>query len=228
MIRLTYETRHFDFEQELSAAQNPKRIVVHRQGNPGATALNALNWGKREDAFTVHSYVGGGVCYDAIHSTRHAFHVKEASVAAARGFRTTGAYGPRGDYDSIGIETEDVIGGAPGQAYSITQETRITLLLRVAKYLDTWNLTPEDVDEHATWDPVNRAEDLGDALHIPDFREDLRDFRAGRVPWRTVGQFARGTAAPLSWKPVEFDRVEARRLVQDIKASLRELEALIG
>ena len=195
-MRQPYETRLFDFEAS-PAAQVPRRIILHRQGNPGVEGENGLAWGKRTGAFTIHSYIDDAVCFDAIAPLRHAFHVKEASVAAARGFRTAGAYGPRGDYDSIGIETEDENAQstalAPGQAYGLSQETRVTLLLRVAAYLRQFPpLTPDDVTEHADWDRWQRPEDLGDALNIPDFRDDLRDLLAGREPWRTVGAFARG------------------------------------
>jgi len=199
-MRETFERRNFDVGTT-SAAQTPRRIIIHRQGNPGAKALNSLNWGKRERAFTIHSYVGDGICYDAIPSTRHAFHVLEASIAAQRGFRVMGEHGRRGDYDSIGIETEDVRGGAPGQVYSLTQESRITLLLRTAEYLREFGLTPAAVSEHADWDPVNRPEDVGDALNLDDFRADLTDYLAGREPWRTVQASATGKEAPPSWRP---------------------------
>lgn len=228
-MRTTYEKRQFDFEQPLTAPQDPKRIIVHRQGNPGVEGESGIAWGKRTGAFTIHSYIDDGVCYDAIAPTRHAFHVKESSVAAARGFRATGAYGPRGDYDTIGIETEDEsptsAALAPGQAYGLSQETRITLLLRTADYLRAWNLTPADVDEHATWDPVQRPDDLGDAFNIPDFRDDLTDYLAGRTPWRTVGQFARGTRAPASWKPAEPVANPPAPAV-DVAAIRREAEAM--
>lgn len=221
-MRMIYQTRTYDFGQE-SSAQTPKRICLHRQGNLGAKALNALDWGKRTGAFTIHSYVSDAVCYDAIMPDRHAFHVLAAGVAAQKGYRTTGAYGLRGDYDSIGIETEDVAGGAPGQAYSLTQETRITLLLRTAAYLRQFGLSPDAVDEHATYDPTNRPDDLGDALHIPDFREDLRDLMAGRTPWRTVGQYATGGPAPLSWKPAGLDVVSIRLEAGAMMASAQRI-----
>jgi LysM repeat protein len=150
--------------------------------------------------FTIHSYVDDGVCFDAISPGRHAFHVREPRTAAAKGFRTTGQHGTRGDYDTIGIEAEDENPTSgdllPGQAYGLSQETRITLLLRVRDYLrDFPYLTPEDVSEHATWDQWTRPHDLGDALNVLDFRDDLHDLRAGRTPWRTVGKHANGTRA---------------------------------
>lgn len=196
-MRTTYAVQRFVFDNWfLTTAQVPRRIVIHRQGNLGVKALNALTWGNREKAFTIHSYVGDDTCYDAIPAGRHAFHVKEARKVKELGGRVTGSYGTRGDYDSIGIETEDVAGGAPGQAYSLTQETRITLLLRVRDYLLEFpHLTPNDVYEHGQLDPWTRPNDLGDALNVLDFREDLKDLLAGRTPWRTVGTFARGTRA---------------------------------
>lgn len=201
-MRTTYETRAFTFDQWApTISQKPKRIILHRQGNPGATALNALNWGNRERRFTIHSYIGGKVCYDAIPADRHAFHVSEYRVAAARGFKSSGSYGPRGDYESIGLETEDVKGGAPGQAYSLTQETRITLLLRAAEYAEAWDLEPQDVYFHSDFDPWTRTEDLGNALNLGDFRADLFDYMTDKEPWRTVGQHASGVPAPESWRP---------------------------
>jgi N-acetylmuramoyl-L-alanine amidase CwlA len=198
-MRTTYETRPFDFT--VTTAQQPRRVILHRQDNPGAKALAALEWGKRTDSFSIHSYIGDKVCYDAVSPFRHAFHVLESRVAQEKGWRVYGPYGYRGDYDSIGVECEDVLGGAPGQAYSLTQETRITLLLRVAAYIKAHNLTPENVWEHADLDPYARKDDLGDALNILDFRLDLHDYLAGRTPWRTVGKYARGTRAVAAPAP---------------------------
>lgn len=192
-MRNNYETIRYDFSNWfLTVTQVPDRIVIHRQGNPGATALHALNWGNSTKAFTIHSYIGGKRCYDAIDPRRHAFHVKEYRRAATLGFASNGQYGRRGDYNSIGIEAEDVRGGAPGQAYSLTQDTRITLVLRVAAYCREFNISPMRIYEHADLDPWTRSEDLGDALNVGDFRQDVADVLAGRTPWRTVGVHATG------------------------------------
>lgn len=232
-MRLTYERVLFDFGREQTSWQRARRIIMHRQGNPGVEGESGIAWGKRTGAFTIHRYIDDARCFEGIALDRHAFHASAARVAEARGFRVAGTYGPRGDYDSIGVEMEDEDAQsttlAPGQAYGLSRETRITAVLVVADILRAcpW-LTVADIDEHATWDPDDRPEDLGDALNIPDFREDVADLLAGRTPWRTVGEFARGTRAPASWQPAEFDRAEARRLIQEIEESTRALSALIG
>jgi hypothetical protein len=193
-MRASFDRRQFTFKASLiGAAQTPRRVILHRQGNPGAKALNSLNWGNNEGAFSIHSYIGDHVCYDAVPANRQAFHVNARDPQ-----------GVRWDMNAIGIETEDVKDPAhlaPGQTYALTQETRITLLLRTAEYLRAHGLAPSAVDEHATYDPVNRPEDLGNALNVPDFRADLTDFLAGREPWRTVQRFATGAPAPASWQP---------------------------
>lgn len=211
-MRMTYERVPFDFGRAATVLQIPRRIVIHRQGNPGVEGENGLAWGKRTGSFTIHSYVDDGVCFDAIPPNRHAFHVLQASVAAEKGFMVDGPYGKRGDYESIGIESEDETPEsadlAPGQAYGLSQATRITLLLRVADYLRQYpHLTPDDVYEHADFDPWTRAQDLGDALNLSDFRDDLRDLLAGRVPWRTVGRWATGARAKAEAKPKEASGV---------------------
>ena len=206
-MRTTFERRTFDFgiprpPEHVSGV--PRRIILHRQGNPGAEGANGIQWGRSTGAFTIHRYIDDGLVFEAIPLECHALHVKEARVAKAKAFRTAGPFypGERGDYDSIGIETEDEKGGAPGQAYSLSQETRITLLLVVDEILKRFpRLTPDDVTEHADWDPWQRPDDLGDALNLLDFRDDLRDYAAGRTPWRTVGQYATSVRAPQSWKP---------------------------
>lgn len=201
-MRTAYERREFEFDNwQESISQQPDRVVVHRQGNPGAKAINSLNWGNDTQAYTIHSYAAGKVCYDAIPPSRHAFHVKEYRKVQTRGGKWSGLYGPRGDYNSVGVECEDVKGGGPGQTYSLTQDTRITLLLRVRDYLRQFNLTPEAVEMHSDLDPWTRSADLGNALNLGDFRADLDDLLAGREPWRTVGQYATAVPAPLSWKP---------------------------
>jgi hypothetical protein len=182
--------------------QTPARIVVHRQGNPGAHASDAIAWGMRTGAFTIHEYIEDHNVYHCQHWDQLAYHVKEAKVAEQRGYRVNGPAGRRGDYDAIGIETVDLPGGAPGQLYSLSQETRISLVLRLRDICSITGLGVETIDEHGSYDPVNRPEDLGDAINIEDLREDVRDLMAGREPWRTVQQFATGKRAPESWKPL--------------------------
>ena len=206
-MRRTYELRDFAFTNAALAGwhqriEDIRRIIVHRQGNPGATALNALNWGNSTAAFSIHDYVEDGVCYHAVKADRHAFHVTEHRLAEQRGFQVLAAGGiKRGDIDTIGIETVDVAGGAAGQIYSLSQQTRITLVLRLADWLRYLpQLTVEAISEHADWDTWQRPDDLGDALNIPDLREDVRDLIEGREPWRTVQEFATGMRAPESWR----------------------------
>ena len=192
-----------------NAPQIPNRIIVHRQGNPGATAVNGLNY-LRTSGLGIHEYIEGDVSLHAQHWDQTEKHCLEASRAALWGLRTAGAFGPRGDYDAIGIETVDQPGGAPGQEYSLSQETRITLVLRCADICRIVGLDPLGkvagtgawvIEEHAEYDPANRPLDLGDALHIPDLRKDVADVLAGRVPFRTVGQFANGNATAVTAPP---------------------------
>lgn len=180
----------------------PKRIIVHRQGNPGAGAQNAIDWGQRTGAFSIHRYVDtDGTVFVTQEHIQHASHVSEYQVALDRGVRYNGLHGWRGDYDSLGIETCDVWGGGPGQAYSLPRETRISLVILCRDALVDFHLTPDDITEHADWDPWQRPDDLGQALYIPDLREDVRDLLEGREPWRTVQEFAFGGPAPIEWKP---------------------------
>lgn len=202
-MRDTYQWRTFAFGlwATSSAMQTPKRIIIHRQGNPGAKAINALNWGNTTKAFSIHRYIEDDTVYGAIPLECHAYHVSEPRTAATLGYRTLGQYGERGDYDSIGIETVDLPGGAAGQEYHLSQETRITLLLVLKRLLEVTNLTPRDVWQHSDFDRWNRPHDLGDALSMGDLRADLTDMLAGREPWRTVQQYATGAPAPPSWNP---------------------------
>lgn len=202
-MRQTYETRKFTFDNPVLKGEvwpsGPTHIILHRQGNPGAKALNALQWGNRTGTFSIHCYIEDEVCYEAVEANVQAFHVKETKWARAWGFPTPNG---RGDYLAYGIETVDIPGGAPGQEYSLSQDTRITLLLAVRDVCQQFNIHPDNVFEHADFDPVTRSEDLGDALNLQDFRQDLIDLMEGREPWRTVGEFATGTRAPNDWKPM--------------------------
>lgn len=241
-MRTIYQWKTFKFSRESQAApQQAKRIVVHRQGNPGAKALGALQWGERENAFTIHRYIEDDVVYGAIPLEKHAFHVLEPRIAEQRGYRVTGAHGRRGDYDSIGIETVDVKGGGPGQAYSLSQETRISLVLVCATLVKALGLTVEDIDEHAAYDPWTRSEDLGDALYIPDLRLDVQNFLDGREPWRTVGKFAYGRpavgdppktvetpSAPSTSGLSAAQQANVLRLVKEAKGRLEAAEKLLG
>lgn len=189
----------FPADKMNSASQRPTKVVWHRQGNPGAEGENGIAWGARTGAFTIHEYIDDQVVLEGIPWDRHAFHVLESRNAQKFGLPSTGVYGPRGDYNTFGVEMEDESPAsaelAPGQLYGLSQETRITAVLLGADILRwfPW-LTVEDFLEHADLDPWTRSEDIGDGLYMPDFRLDVADSFAGREPWRTVGRFARGTA----------------------------------
>lgn len=207
-MRNTFREEHFTFTNPSLQGWGhgqPDRIIVHRQGNPGAHARDALAWGNREGTFTIHTYIEDDLVFHCVPLNRHAFHAASGSAAQAKAWgypHLTPGGSPRGDIRAVGIETVDVPGGGPGQAYSLSQETRITLVLVLARQCLELGLDPlngHTIEEHAGYDPVTRSEDLGDALHIPDLRLDVADFMAGRTPWRTVQQFAFGRPAPESW-----------------------------
>lgn len=209
-MRKTYTPETFRFTNTLLASWErgaPERIIVHRQGNPGAHAAAALNWGDREGAFSIHDYIEDGTAIHAVDWTRHAYHTNAASAAGAEafGYSVLTPWGTRrGDIGAVGIETCDVKGGAAGQAYSLSRETRITLVILCAEICARFGLDPmagHTIDEHAAYGDSTRAEDLGDALNIPDLRADVADLMAGREPWRTVQEFATGNPAPDSWRP---------------------------
>lgn len=192
-MRSTYAVRPFTFthpDLPTNTPQIPSRIILHRQGNPGATAINSLMWGNNTGTYTIHSYADGVTCYEAVGPTHHAFHVKEYAHTPNK-FRTYGVYGSRGDYGSIGIESVDILkDGKP----ALSQETRVTLVLRVANYIRQFpTISTSNIYEHADLDPVNRADDLGDTLNLPDFRLDVEDVLSGRTPYRTVGVTANGS-----------------------------------
>lgn len=209
-MRDTFDEERFAFTHpDLQGwKQNPPdRIIVHRQGNPGAPARNALQWGNRTGAFSIHTYIEDDVAFHCVPLDQQAFHANAGSAAKAAewGFaiRTPGG-GQRGDIRALGIETVDIKGGGPGQTYSLSQETRITLVLvlaRQCKELGIDPLGPHAIEEHAGYGDPTRTEDLGDAIYVPDLRLDVADQMAGREPWRTVQQFAYGRAAPDDWKP---------------------------
>lgn len=200
-MRTTYDAPDL-FLFPAGTAQQPDRVIIHRQGNPGARAGNALHW-MATQGLSIHEYVDtDGVCYHAQHWDQHAKHCLEARKAEAFGLDVRTPWGEkRGDWRAVGVETTDIAEGAPGQPYSLPQETRITLVYRVADICRIANIPVERIYEHADFDPWQRAEDLGEALNVPDFREDVRDRMEGREPWRTVQQFATGAPAPESWKP---------------------------
>lgn len=210
----------------------PDRIIIHRQGNPGAHALDALNWGNREGTFTIHTYIEDDLVIHCVPLHKHAFHAHSGSAdkAAAFGYPVLTPTGQRrGDIKAVGIETVDIAGGGPGQAYSLSQETRISLVLVLARQCRELGLDPlngRTIEEHASYDPVNRAEDLGNAIFVPDLREDVADLLAGREPWRTVQQFAYGRPAPEEWRPEDpTPEPEAPNVEEALKVALGHIEA---
>lgn len=200
-MRQDYELRKFTgFPAGVmnTPLQGPTKVVWHRQGNPGAEGESGIAWGARTGNFSIHFYIDDKVVLEGVPWDHHAYHVKESRNAAKFGLPTTGFAGPRGDYNTIGVEMEDESPAsaelAPGQAYGLSQETRISAVLLGADLLRwfPW-LRVDDFIEHADLDPWTRPEDIGDGLYMPDFRLDVLDAYNLKTPWRTVGKFARGT-----------------------------------
>lgn len=189
--------------------------VVHRQGNPGAPALNAIRWGADTGAFSIHWYVDGLRAYSCVPENQHANHVLEWRVADAVGRRVypgkfaaitpqwlsapvNGQYSgfskPRGDVGLIGIETVDHR-RADGSIY-LDQDTRITTLLLCRDITRRAALRSKRLIKdlifpwysHAQLDPWTRPDDPGQALYMIDFQADLLDLIVGREPWRTTGK----------------------------------------
>ncbi len=238
-MRRTYEVERFDFTNLPGHEHgDPQRVVVHRQGNPGARARASLAWGNEFKTYSIHSYVEDTVCIDAVPPERHAYHVREHRKAAEFGCPTRHVgwrrvWGPRGDIRAIGVETVELAGpGAPGvdQAYHLTQETRITLLLRVADYLRQFpSIEPlAQVHSHAELDPWTRLHDPGDALNIDDFRDDLRDLLDGREPWRTVGPVATAQRASDEGERAVSSASRIEVLLEAIESDAREARSLLG
>ena len=196
-MRDTYVTQHFEFTNIRSRITQPiNRICLHRNGNPGALAINTLNWGNREQAFNIHAMVENNIVYEAIAPGELAYHIREWRLAAEKGFvvDVPGLSQKRGDYGCLGIETSDIKGGGPGQEYSLSQETRISLLLYCRDLVRLHDdVTADGILEHANYDSWTRSEDLGDALYIPDFRLDLKELLAGMEPWRSTPAGASAT-----------------------------------
>ncbi len=195
-MRRSYRYERFEFTNpnlpQLPWNAGPLRIIIHRQGNPGAHARDALAWMDRTAAASIHCYIEEDLCIEAVPTGLQAWHVLEARVAQQRGWDVGPYSKPRGDFRAIGIETVDQNGGAPGQSISLSQDTRITLVICTAEYCQAFGVSPSEIYEHADLDPWTRSDDLGNAINLDDFREDVRDYIAGREPWRTVGQFATG------------------------------------
>ena len=180
----------------------PRAICLHTDGNPAPhTALDALKWGDRTGSFSIHFYVDGdavGTVYECAPPEEMAFHVKEYRMADSRGWPVThpGVEGKRGDIGVIGIEN---VMDATGHW---SQETRISLLLLVGNLVKQWPHLADAIVEHADLDRWTRADDVGEALHLADFRADLSDLLSGEsAPWRTVGEVATGTRMPESARP---------------------------
>jgi len=180
--------------------QVPTKIVVHRQGNPGAEGENGISWMARTGAASIHHYVDDGTVFRGIPEANHAFHVLEGRRAGMFGLDAYGPYGRRGDYDTIGIEVEDEDAASTalvrGQTYGFSQESRITLVLLLADILHRYpRLKTTDIITHSDLDPWTRPQDPGDAINMNDLRLDVQDVRDGNEPWRTVGATASGKAA---------------------------------
>lgn len=207
----------------------PSHLILHTDGNAKPhTALDALNWGNRTGSFSIHYYIDAdGTVIDGVPDEQLAFHCKEHRIAGSKGWPTThpDVEGKRGDIGVIGIEN---VMDATGHW---SQETRISLLLLVADLVRQWPHLADAIYEHADLDPWQRANDVGDALHLGDLRDDLTDLLSGEAtPWRTVGEEATGTrkldadrppltivpAASASW-PTALSALEAR--VNELEAT---------
>lgn len=217
--------------------QVPDRIIVHRQGHPGAHAANAIEWMARE-GLSVHEYIEDDTVYHTQHWDQHAIHCSEFRKAFQMGYEVMTPNGQvRGDWKAIGIETCDIAGGASGQVYSLSQQTRISLVRRLTDICRITGISSDAIHEHAELDPWQRAEDLGDALNIPDLRADVRDMYDGKQPWRTVQQYATGAPAPDSWRdnapvvapPVAVDpRAALQDALRDAEDALTRMRLLIA
>ena len=200
-MRDAYPIEQFEFKNfPVINTGIPRAICLHTDGNPAPhTALDALNWGDRTGSFSIHYYIDAdGTVFDGVPDENLAFHVKEYRMAASKSWPTThpDVEGKRGDIGVIGIEN---LMDSTGHW---SQETRISLLLLVSDLVQEWPHLADAIVEHADLDPWQRAEDVGDALHLGDFRDDLTDLRSGEsAPWRTVGEVATGTRMPESARP---------------------------
>jgi hypothetical protein len=79
-------------------------------------------------------------------------------------------------------------------------------------------------------DPWQRADDVGDALHLGDLRDDLTDLLSGEAaPWRTVGEEATGTRKPAEERPplaiVPAASASWPTALSALEARVNELEA---
>lgn len=185
-MRRDYQITDFAFSR-VGPTHTPLRLVLHTDGNPNPhTGLSSLKWGESSGAFTIHWYIDDAIAYRAIPEDRHAFHVLEPRIAEEKGYTVWYGNQKRGDIGAIGIEHKMEPDG------SWSQETRITSVLLGADILRRHpNIA---VSEHAEWDPWTRANDVGDALYIPDWLADVNDVIAGKTPYRTVGPTANGSA----------------------------------
>lgn len=235
---------------------DPIGVVVHRQDNPGVSAIEAIRYAIRTGAFSVHWYVDGMAAYECVPEDRHAYHVLEWRVADAVGRRVypsrfaaawpttlsapvNGQYAgwskPRGDIGLLGIEMVDR--RRPDGSIYLDQDTRITTLLllrgilrraarRAGRYI---NDLVFPVVSHAMLDPYTRADDPGQALYMLDLRADLLDLIVGRDPWRTVGfEYDGRQAAPDRHPPgVTVDITEVLSHVAAIEADTLALRSAI-
>lgn len=190
----------FSWERMHTSFQRPTKVVVHRQGNPGVDGVNGIQWMARTGAASIHWYLDDARAYYGIPENRHAFHVLESREAWKFGLPSSGSYGNRGDYNTIGIECEDESPTsddlAPGQTYGISQETRITLVYLLSDILQRNNLGVMDIIRHQDLDQWTRPTDPGDAINISDLRKDVQDVINGKTPWRVVDKYATGDPKP--------------------------------
>ena len=206
----------------------PRAICLHTDGNPAPhTALDALNWGDRTGSFSIHYYIDSdGTIFDGVPDEELAFHCKEYRKVDSKGWPVThpGVEGKRGDIGVIGIEN------VMDETAHWSQETRISLLLLVSDLVREWPHLADAIYEHADLDPWQRADDVGDALHLGDLRDDLTDLLSGEAaPWRTVGETATGTRKPAEERPplaiVPAASASWPTALSALEARVNELEA---
>ncbi len=182
----------------------PLRGCLHTDGNPRPhTALGALTWGNRVRAFSIHHYIEDDVDYQCIPEDWHASHVKESRKAAALGYPVNWpGLAARGDLRTVGFEhVQDA-------AAAWSPDTRLTSVLVGADVLRRHGPIP--FHEHADLDPWTRAFDVGQALHVGDWRRDVDDVLAGLEPFRVVGPTASGARHQGERPPplVDLDTVD--------------------
>ena len=148
-------------------------IVVHRTGNPSASARSNNRWAYRTGAASWHYIIDdNGDVIEFVPPTHVAWHAKKPDYAEARGRVVTSPHSTtkRGDYDTIGIEVvETPEGWSPGARAS---------LLKLIQHLQAKYPTIDEVVGHSELDPTDRPDDP-DGLWSP---ANIRAALAAKLP----------------------------------------------